>query len=195
MDQHTLRPPRGAKRSRKRVGRGDGSGHGTYSGRGSKGQRQRGSVPAGFAGGQISVVRRLPRLRGFKNFTRVEYQAVNLDDIGDRFEAGSTVDAEALAALRLIDDPASPFKVLARGELSHALTVTAPRLSAAAKEAITAAGGSFEELSPPVKKVRNRIHRRRAAAEAALADASAAGKTAKEPDGSEASSDGGESEG
>ena len=194
MDQHTLRPPRGAKRSRKRVGRGDGSGHGSYSGRGNKGQRQRGSVPAGFQGGQISVVRRLPRLRGFRNFTRVEYQAVNLDDIGDRFEAGSTVDAEALAAVRLIDDPASPFKVLARGELPHALTIAAPRLSAAAKEAITAAGGSFEELSPPVKKVRNRIHRRRAAAAAELANASAAGAALK-PDGSAASSDGEESAG
>jgi large subunit ribosomal protein L15 len=176
------------------VGRGDGSGRGTYSGRGSKGQRQRGSVPAGFEGGQIAMVRRIPRLRGFKNFTRVEYQAVNLDDIGGRFEAGSTVDAEALAAVRLIDDAASPFKVLARGELSHALTVTAPRFSAAAKEAITAAGGSFEELSPPVKKIRNRIHRRRAAAEAALANAPAA-EAAKEPDGSDASSNGGESEG
>lgn len=195
MDQHTLRPPRGAKRARKRVGRGDGSGHGTYSGRGNKGQGQHGSVPAFFEGGQISVVRRVPRLRGFKNFSRVEYQAVNLDDIADRFEAGSTVDGAALAAVRLIDDADSPFKVLARGELSHALTITAPRLSAAAKEAIAAAGGSFEELSPAVKKVRNRIHRRAAAAAASGgAPAAEDDEDAEESEGSEADSDGGENE-
>jgi large subunit ribosomal protein L15 len=185
VDQHTLRPPRGAKRRRKRVGRGNASGRGTYSTRGSKGQRQRGSVPLGFEGGQIPLVRRLAQLRGFRNFSRVEYQAVNLDDIAERFEAGATVDGEALAAARLIDDPGEPYKVLARGELAHALTVTAPRLSASAKEAITAAGGSFEELSPAVKKVRNRIHRRRAAEEAAGASAAA--------DGAE-SDNGGESE-
>jgi large subunit ribosomal protein L15 len=172
VDQHTLRPPRGAKRARKRIGRGVGSGTGTYSGRGLKGQKARGKVRPGFEGGQIPQVRRLPRLRGFKNFSRVEFQAVNLDDLNDRFEAGSTVDGEALAAARLIDDADTPFKILGRGELGHALTVRAPRLSAAAKAAIEAVGGSFEELAPAEKKVRNRIHRRRAAAEPAAAEES-----------------------
>lgn len=160
MDQHSLRPPKGAKRPSKRIGRGSGSGTGTYSGRGMKGQKARGSVRPGFEGGQIPMVRRLPRLRGFKNFTRVEYEAVNIADLESRFEAGATIDAESLAAARLIDGVKAPFKVLGRGELSKALTVRAPRLSESAKQAITAAGGTFEELAPADRTPRNRIHRR-----------------------------------
>lgn len=162
MDQHTLRQSPGAKRPRKRVGRGDASGHGRTAARGMKGQNKRGSVRPGFEGGQISVVRRLPHLRGFKNPTRVEFQAINLGTLADRFEAGSTVDAQALAAARLIENVNQPYKILARGELSHALTVTAPRLSESAKEAITSAGGSFEELAPVDRTPRNRVHRRKA---------------------------------
>lgn len=164
MDQHTLRQPEGAKRSRKRVGRGDASGHGRTAARGMKGQRKRGTVRPGFEGGQIPLVRRLPHLRGFKNPTRVEFLAINLDTLADRFEAGAVVDAEALAAARLIEDVNQPFKVLARGEVSHALTVKAPRLSEGAKQAIQAAGGSFEELAPVDKTPRNRVHRRKAQA-------------------------------
>ena len=160
MDQHTLAPPPGAKRARRRRGRGNAAGRGTYSGRGIKGQKARGSVRPGFEGGQIPLIRRLARKPGFRNPFRVEFQAVNLRDLEARFEPGAVVDAEALAALRLIDDPGEPFKVLGQGELTRALTVKAPRLSASAKEAITAAGGSFEELSPAVRRVRNRIHRR-----------------------------------
>ncbi|MBT5775060.1 MAG: 50S ribosomal protein L15 [Dehalococcoidia bacterium] len=168
MDQHTLHPPRGSKQVRKRLGRGNASGQGTTAGRGSKGQKSRGSIRPGFEGGQNPLVRRMPRLRGFRNFSRVEFQAVNLASLADRFEAGATVDAEALVAARLLDDVDRPFKVLGRGELSHALTVKAPRLSQSAKDAITSAGGSFEELAPALKRVRNRIHRRRAAAAAAI---------------------------
>ena len=164
MDQHTLRPPKGAKQVRKRLGRGNATGQGTYAGRGLKGQKARGSVRPGFEGGQIPLVRRAPRLRGFRNFNRVEFQAVNLSALAERFEAGATVDAEALVAARLLDDVSTPFKVLGRGDLGHALTVQAPRLSQSAKDAITAAGGSFEELAPALKRVRNRIHRRREAA-------------------------------
>lgn len=162
MDQHTLQQSAGAKRSRKRVGRGPGSGTGTYAGRGRKGQRARGTVRAGFEGGQIPLVRRVPHLRGFKNHNRVEFQAVNLGVLAERFPAGATVDAAALAALRLIDDAEAPFKVLNRGELGHALTVKAPRLSEGAKAAITAAGGSFEESAPADRTPRNRVHRRKA---------------------------------
>ncbi len=163
MDQHTLRQAKGAKRARKRIGRGVASGQGTYAGRGVKGQKKRsgGKVRPGFEGGQMPLIRRISHKRGFRNPFRVEFQAVNLRDLAERFPDGATVDAEALAAVRLIDDPTQPFKVLATGELPHALTVHAPRLSAAAKEAITAAGGSFEELSPAVKRVRNRLHLRR----------------------------------
>lgn len=179
MDQHTLRPPKGAKRPPKRIGRGSGSGTGTYSGRGLKGQKSRGKVRPGFEGGQIPMVRRLPRLRGFKNPTRIEFEAVNVSDLELRFESGATVDAESLAAERLIDGANAPFKVLGRGELSKALTVRAPRLSESAKQAITAAGGSFEELAPADRTPRNRIHRRMvAAAPTAAATAAAAAAAA-----------------
>jgi len=168
VDQHTLRQSEGAKRPRKRVGRGDASGHGRTAARGMKGQNKRGSTRPGFEGGQIPMVRRLPHLRGFKNPTRVEFQPINLGVLADRFEAGATVDAVALAAIRLIDDVNQPYKVLARGELSHALTVHAPRLSEGAKQAIEAAGGSFEESAPADRTPRNRIHRRKAAAQTAV---------------------------
>ena len=160
-----LKPPAGSKRPRKRVGRGDSSGHGTYSTAGNKGQKARagGGVRAGFEAGQIPLVRRLGHLRGFKNALRVEFQPVNLRDLARHFAAGETVDADALVALRLIEDANQPFKVLAMGSLPHALSVRAPRLSEAAKTAITNAGGSFEELSPAEHRVRNRIHRRGAA--------------------------------
>jgi len=177
MDQHTLHPPVGAKRDRKRVGRGDGSGHGTYSTRGSKGQKARGKVRPQFEGGQMPLTRRLGHLRGFKNFARVEFQAINLGTLSDRYPAGARIDGEALAAQRLLDDADQPFKVLARGELTHALTIVAPRISDAAKAAITAAGGSFEETSAAEKRVRNRVHRRKAAAAAAPAAAAAGGVT------------------
>lgn len=162
MDQHTLRQTAGAKRPSKRVGRGNASGHGRTAARGMKGQRKRGSVRPGFEGGQISVVRRLPHLRGFKNPTRVEFQAVNLGTLSDRFPAGATVNAATLAAVRLIEDVNQPYKILARGELAHALTVQAPRLSEGAKAAITAAGGTFEELAPVDRTPRDRVHRRKA---------------------------------
>lgn len=164
MDQHTLRQTAGAKRTRKRVGRGPGSGQGTTAGRGRKGQRARGGVRVGFEGGQIPLVRRVPHLRGFKNFMRVEYQAVNLDTLAERFPAGSMINAASLAARRLIDDVKSPFKVLSRGEIGIALTVNAPRISASAKAAITAAGGSFEETAPADRTPRDRVHRRKAGA-------------------------------
>jgi len=189
MDQHTLRQPAGSKRTRKRLGRGPGTGQGTYAGRGRKGQKARNKVRVGFEGGQNPLVRRVPRLRGFRNFNRVEFQPINLEELAARFESGSVIDGSALAAIRLLEDPDEPFKVLARGELPHPLTITAPRLSQAAKDAITAAGGSFEELAPAVKRIRNRVHRRVAAAApvspAAVAAAEAAAveaAPAAEPD-------------
>ena len=166
MDQHNLAPPAGAKHPRLRRGRGNAAGKGTYAGRGLKGQKAHSKVALGFEGGQIPLIRRLARKPGFRNALRVEFQAVNVRDLEARFDAGATVDGEALAALRLIAAAGQPFKVLGDGELTRALTVRAPRLSAAAKEAITAAGGSFEELAPALRRVRNRIHRRRANAEA-----------------------------
>jgi large subunit ribosomal protein L15 len=167
VDPHTLRQAPGAKRPRKRIGRGDGSGTGTYAGRGLKGQKARGKVPASFEGGQMPLVRRLGHRRGFRNPFRIEFQAVNVGDLAARFEAGAMIDGAALASVGLIDNEGTPFKVLARGELDRALTVVAPRLSAAAKQAIEGAGGRFEELAPAERRVRNRVHRRAAAAAAA----------------------------
>ncbi|MBG93088.1 MAG: 50S ribosomal protein L15 [Chloroflexi bacterium] len=161
MNQHTLHPSRGSKHSRKRLGRGNATGQGTYAGRGLKGQKARGSVRPGFEGGQIPLVRRAPRLRGFKNFSRLEFEAVNLNQLAENFAPDSNVNGDTLAAIGLVSKSDVLFKVLGRGEISFALSVEAPRLSQSAKDAITAAGGNFKELSPAVKRVRNRIHRRK----------------------------------
>lgn len=145
-----LRPPAGAKRSRKRVGRGDGSGRGTYSGRGLKGQKSRsgGGTRPGFEGGQMSLIRKMPTKRGFRPPFRIEYTPINLSQLNDRFEVGATVDAEALAAAGLLKRSDEPFKVLANGEIGHALTITAPRVSASARTKIEAAGGSIDAADP-----------------------------------------------
>lgn len=165
MEQHSLRQPAGARKTSKRVGRGPGSGQGTYAGRGRKGQKARNSVRAQFEGGQMPLVRRLGHKRGFRNPTRVEFEPVNIGELARRFEAGTQVDGGALAAVGLIDGPQAPFKVLATGTLGHALTVTAPRVSEAAKTAITAAGGSVTETAPAERRQRNRVHLRKARAQ------------------------------
>ena len=162
MKIHDLKPAEGSRKRAKRVGRGIGGKGGKTAGRGTKGQRARGTVPVGFEGGQLPLHMRVPKLRGFTNPTRVEFLAINLGTLEDRFDAGATVDAESLAAQRLIEDVNQPFKILGRGELGKALTVKAPRLSESAKQAITSAGGSFEELAPVDNTPRNRVHRRKA---------------------------------
>ncbi|MBI3941394.1 MAG: 50S ribosomal protein L15 [Chloroflexi bacterium] len=147
MKLHDLQPPKGAKKSRKRLGRGPGSGQGTYAGRGRKGQAARAGGTKGpyFEGGQLPLVRRLPFKRGFTNIFRVEYQVVNLDDLDARFEAGTSVDAPALVGAGLVKHSDRPVKVLGRGELSKSLTVKVDRVSLAAREKIEQAGGSVEE--------------------------------------------------
>ena len=147
MLAHELRPPKGSKHARKRVGRGDASGHGTYSGRGVKGQKSRsGRKPKlGFEGGQTRLIKRLPRRRGFTNIFRKEYSAVNLRDL-ERFEAGTEVTPELLKQSRVVRSLRRPVKVLASGDLTKALTVKAHKFSTAAKEKIEAAGGSAQEI-------------------------------------------------
>ena len=178
-----LRPPAGAKRSRKRVGRGDGSGRGTYSGRGLKGQKSRsgGSTKPGFEGGQMSLIRKMPTKRGFRPPFRIEYTPINLSQLSDRFDAGASVDADALVAAGLLKRSDEPFKVLAAGELEHALTIDAPRVSVAARAKIEAAGGTIE-----ARDSRPRADRR-AAYEAARA--SNADDSESDDSGSGASSD------
>jgi len=148
MEAHELRPPKGARHKRKRVGRGDGSGHGTYSGRGSKGQKSRSGakIRLGFEGGQTPLIKRLPRRRGFTNIFRVEYVSVNVKQL-ERFEAGTEVTPQLLREVGIIKTLRQPVKVLGDGEITKALTVRAHRFSAVAKGKIEAAGGSVEEVA------------------------------------------------
>jgi large subunit ribosomal protein L15 len=147
MDLSNLKPPKGANRNRKRVGRGPGSGLGKTAGRGSKGAQSRAGYKRkrGFEGGQMPLHRRLPK-RGFFNPFRVEYAVVNLDDLAARFAAGAVVTPELLRAERLVTTK-QPIKVLARGEIAVALTVKAHKFSGKAAEKIAAAGGSTETLA------------------------------------------------
>jgi large subunit ribosomal protein L15 len=146
MDLSNLKPPKGATRNRKRVGRGPGSGLGKTAGRGNKGAQSRSGYKQkrGFEGGQMPLHRRLPK-RGFFNLFRVEYAVVNLDDLAARFAAGAVVTPEVLRAERLVTTK-QPIKVLARGEIAVALTVKAHKFSGKAAEKIAAAGGSVETL-------------------------------------------------
>jgi large subunit ribosomal protein L15 len=146
MDLSNLKPPKGATRKRKRVGRGPGSGAGKTAGRGNKGAQSRSGYKQkrGFEGGQMPLHRRLPK-RGFHNLFRVEYAVVNLDDLAERFPAGAMVTPETLREARLVTTK-QPIKVLARGEIAVALTVKAHKFSGKAAEKIAAAGGSVETL-------------------------------------------------
>jgi large subunit ribosomal protein L15 len=137
---HHLRPAPGAKTAKTRVGRGEGS-KGKTSGRGTKGTKARYQVPASFEGGQMPLHMRLPKLKGFKNPFRVEFQVVNLDRLGELFPEGGTV-----SVADLVDKGAvrknEPVKVLGQGDISVAVQVSANAFSASAKEKIEAAGGS-----------------------------------------------------
>ena len=147
MRQDKLSPAPGSKGRRKRVGRGDGSGHGTYSGRGCKGQKSRSGykMSRGFEGGQLPLIRRLPRKRGFTNIFRTEYSIVNVGELS-MFEAGSEVTPERLVVAGVVKSLRYPIKILAEGDISHSLMVKANRFSAAAKTKIEAAGGEVEEV-------------------------------------------------
>lgn len=148
MKMHELKPAEGAKTAAKRLGRGIGSGLGKTSGKGHKGQKARsgGGVRPGFEGGQMPLVRRIPK-RGFNNRFRKVYSIVNIAALEDKFENGAVVDAEALIVsgiLSKIED--AGVKILGNGELTKSLTVKANKFSASAKEAIEKAGGNVEEL-------------------------------------------------
>lgn len=154
MKIHDLKPAEGAHRSRKRVGRGIGGKGGKTAGRGTKGQRARGTVPVSFEGGQLPLVGRVPKLRGFNNPFRVEYQAVNLDTIA---ESGlDEITPETLLSKGLVAKGAL-VKVLGRGELDRKVTVRVHAWSKSAEAAITAAGGTVEQLPLPFK-VRPAFH-------------------------------------
>ena len=148
MSLSNLRPPRGARKPRKRVGRGPGSGHGKTATRGNKGAKSRSGFrfKRGFEGGQMPLHRRVPK-RGFTNPFRVEYAVVNLDTLAEVFEAGSSVTPELLRERGLVRDAKAPVKVLGRGDVSKALTVRAHKFSGSAAEKIAKAGGTAEVIS------------------------------------------------
>ncbi len=147
MDLSDLKPPKGAKHSKKRVGRGQGSGQGVQAGRGHKGAKSRSGFThkRGFEGGQMPLHRRVPK-RGFTNPFRKEFEVVNLDTLAERFEAGSDITPELLRERGLVSR-GGRIKVLARGDIGVALTVRAHKFSGKAAEKIAAAGGTTEVLA------------------------------------------------
>jgi large subunit ribosomal protein L15 len=154
MKIHDLKPAEGSNRSRKRVGRGIGGKGGKTAGRGTKGQKARNTIPVSFEGGQLPLSMRVPKLRGFNNPFRVEYQAVNLDTIA---ASGLTEVSPTTLLEKGLVSKGALVKVLGRGELSTAVTVKAHAFSKSATAAIEAAGGSTEQLDLPFK-VRPAFH-------------------------------------
>jgi large subunit ribosomal protein L15 len=146
MKLHDLHAPKGATRAKRRVGRGIGGKGGKTAGRGTKGQGARDTIPIGFEGGQLPLAQRIPKLKGFKNPFRVAYAVVNLDTMAGF--AGDEVTPDTLVAAGLVRKGAM-VKVLGRGEIARALRVSVHAVSASARGAIEAAGGSVEILPPP----------------------------------------------
>jgi large subunit ribosomal protein L15 len=146
MELCDLKPAPGSTHSRKRVGRGPGSGYGKTAGRGMNGQNSRsgGGKGPGFEGGQTPLARRLPKLPGFTNINRVEYIPVNVSRLEEKFEAGDVVDGESLKAKRIIKHADDLVKVLGDGEITKALTVKVDKVSKSAQAKIEAAGGKVE---------------------------------------------------
>src|ERR1044071_9130611 len=147
MDLSNLKPPKGAKHSKKRIGRGQGSGQGKTAGRGHKGAKSRSGFKfkRGFEGGQMPLHRRVPK-RGFHNPFRTEYAVVNLDTIAERFDAGTVVTPDLLREKGLVHGKKAPIKVLARGAVRKGLPGQAHKFSGKASEKLAAAGGAAQVL-------------------------------------------------
>jgi len=146
MQLHDLSPAPGSRTNRKRVGRGNGSGHGSTAGRGDNGQNSRagGGKGPGFEGGQNPLHMRMPKLGGFKNRNRVEYAVINVARIEDIYAAGETVDVDSLFVKGVIKSKTTPVKVLGDGEITKAVTVRVDKASASARAKIEAAGGTVD---------------------------------------------------
>jgi large subunit ribosomal protein L15 len=147
MMEHLLTPPKGARKRRKRVGRGDAAGQGSYAGRGMKGQKSRsGQGPRpGFEGGQLPMIKALPMKRGFTNIFKTYFALVKLDTL-DQFNAGERITPELLRERGYLRDRKKPVKILGDGQLSKPVTVAAHKFTRSAREKIEAAGGKVEEL-------------------------------------------------
>jgi large subunit ribosomal protein L15 len=148
MALNNLRPPRGMKHPKKRIGRGQGSGNGKTAGRGHKGAKSRSGFrfKRGFEGGQMPLHRRVPK-RGFHNPFRTEYEIVNLDALVLKFDAGTVITPELLRERGMVSRGTGKVKILARGDVDKALTVRAHKFSGKAAEKITAAGGTVEAIA------------------------------------------------
>ncbi len=147
MMEHQITPPKGARRARKRIARGNAAGGGTYAGRGLKGQKSRsgfGLIP-GFEGGQLRLIKGLPMTRGFNNKFKTYYSLIKLQDL-DQFAAGERITPDSLQARGLLRNQRSPIKILGNGEVSKSLTVAAHKFTQSAREKIEAAGGTVEEI-------------------------------------------------
>jgi large subunit ribosomal protein L15 len=194
MQAHDLKPARGAKHARKRVGRGNAAGTGTYATRGLKGQKARaGRKPRRFfEGGQTRLMRRLPHRRGFTNHFRIEYQPVNLKALA-RFEDGTEVTNAVLKEAGLIDSLRKPVKILGWGDISVKLAVKVERLSLTAKEKIEAAGGTAEETTPrkvrSEKRGRSKRKKKKGQPAAPAAEGKGEGEAAEEQPASEAAAE------
>lgn len=145
MKLHHLRPAEGAVRKRRRVGRGKAAGQGKTAGRGTKGYNARHNPKPGFEGGQMPLQRRIPKLKGFTNPNRVEYAVVNVEKLGQAFDAGTEVTPDLLRDRGMVRR-SLPVKVLGQGELDRALTVRAHAVSTSARAKIEQAGGTVELL-------------------------------------------------
>ncbi len=147
MREDQLSPPRGARRNRKRVGRGDSAGQGSTAGRGMKGQKSRSGhgIVRGFEGGQMRMIKGLPMKRGFTNIFKTEYALVKLNTL-EQFDAGQRVYPELLREQGYLRGRGLPVKILGNGEISKSLTVAAHKFTRSARAKIEAAGGTVEEL-------------------------------------------------
>ena len=145
---HQLKPAAGSRRKRKRIGRGDGSNRGSYSGRGSKGQLQTGKVPFLFEGGQNRLVKRLPFMRGFTNNFRVDYTPVNVGSL-NMFDDDAQIGTDELVATRLVRHTDARIKLLGDGEIEKSIHISVHACSASARAKVEAAGGSVTVLDEP----------------------------------------------
>lgn len=147
MRQNELKPPLGSKHKRKQVGRGDGSGHGTYSGRGCNGQKSRagGGVRIGFEGGQLPLIQRLPRKRGFTNIFKIKYETVNVGEL-EVFPEATEIDVKKLYQVGLVRSSKQAVKILGNGEIHHSVIIKVKKISNTAEKKILAAGGKVERI-------------------------------------------------
>jgi len=145
---YELAPAPGSKKDRKRVGRGNASGHGSYSCRGLKGQKARAgcNIRPGFEGGQLPIIKRLPRKRGFTNIFKTEYSLVNIEEL-NIFEPDTEVTVELLHQFKLVKTLAKPVKILGTGNIDKPLTISVNKYSESARAKVEAAGGRIEEVA------------------------------------------------